>query len=116
MPVINLEKMEVITNAIAKKCKELDCGVYALGGWNDHLHVLITIPTKYSVSNIVKILKGYTSRIVNIKFEYDGLFRWQKGYSVFTISENRIEHVIEYISNQEKHHKNEDDKTMNTMH
>ena len=111
MPVINIEKMKVISNAVVRKCKELGCGVYALGGWNDHFHILITIPPKYSVSNVVKMLKGYTSRIVNKKFGSDGLFRWQRGYSVFTVSANRIGYVIKYISNQEKHRKNEDNKT-----
>ena len=107
MPTISPEKMEIIIDAISEKCKKIDCGLYASGGWNDHIHILITIPPKYSISKVVKMLKGYSSRIVNIKLSSDTTFRWQKGYSVFTISENRINHVINYISNQEIHHKNE---------
>jgi REP element-mobilizing transposase RayT len=58
----------------------------------------MTLPPKYAVSDIVKHIKGYSSRVV------EGL-QWQNGYSAFTVDESSFSRVFFYIKMQQKDHK-----------
>jgi putative transposase len=73
----------------------------------DHVHMLVVIPPKFSVSQVVRIIKSNTSKDLKKKFEFlkdvywgtDGI--WSDGYFVSTVGVN--EHVIRrYIENQGK--------------
>lgn len=77
----------------------------------DHLHMLISIPPKYSVSHIVGFLKGKTALYVVNKYarkrKYKGYHFWARGYFVSTTGYN--EHAVKkYIQNQEKQDKAND--------
>jgi putative transposase len=77
----------------------------------DHVHMLISIPPKYSVAHIVGYLKGKTAIYVANKYarkrKYKGYHFWARGYFVSTTGYN--EHVVRrYIQNQEKQDKTSD--------
>ena len=70
----------------------------------DHIHMLISIPPKYSVSQIVGYLKGKSSLIIfdkfaNLKYKYGNRHFWCKGYYVSTVGRNEKK-ITEYIQNQ----------------
>ena len=70
----------------------------------DHIHMLITIPPKYSVSEIMGYLKGKSSlmifdRYANLKYRYGNRHFWCRGYYVDTIGKN-AKKIEEYIRNQ----------------
>jgi putative transposase len=71
----------------------------------DHVHMLISIPPKYSVAHIVGFLKGKTALYVANKYarkrRYKGYHFWARGYYVSTTGFNQ-EVVRRYIQNQEK--------------
>ena len=71
----------------------------------DHVHMLISIPPKYSVAHIVGFLKGKTALYVANKYarkrRYKGYHFWARGYFVSTTGFNQ-EVVRRYIQNQEK--------------
>ena len=87
---------------IARKHK---CTALQIGGIGDHLHVLILSPPTYSPSQIVKFLKGESSRWIHEEFPNLRMFSWQDGYSAFLVSKSIVPKVIEYIKNQREHHK-----------
>jgi putative transposase len=76
----------------------------------DHVHVLVSIPPKVSVSNFVGTIKGRTAIRVFNKFRklkhkpYWGNHFWARGYCVDTISlnEEMIRKYIEYQERKEK--------------
>ena len=74
----------------------------------DHVHMLIKIPPKYSVSHIVGFLKGKTALYVAQRYgrrrKYRGYHFWARGYFVSTVGLNE-EVVRRYIQNQEKEDK-----------
>ena len=77
----------------------------------DHVHMLISIPPKYSVSHIVGFLKGKTALYVANKYarkrKYKGYHFWARGYFVSTTGYN--EHAVrKYIQIQEKQDKTSD--------
>jgi len=70
----------------------------------DHIHMLVRIPPKYSVSEIVGYLKGKSSlmifdRFANLKYKYGNRHFWCRGYYVDTVGKN-AKKIEEYIKNQ----------------
>ena len=76
-----------------------------IGGIEDHVHLLLNIPPAKSVSNFIRDLKLSVSTWVNDSKLIKQEFRWQKGYGAFTVSHSQVEHVQQYIQNQEEHHR-----------
>ena len=72
----------------------------------DHVHMLIAIPPKYSVSQIMGYLKGKSSlmifdRFAHMKYKYGNRHFWCRGYYVDTVGRNQKK-IAEYIRNQLK--------------
>ena len=70
----------------------------------DHIHMLVKIPPKYSVSEIVGYLKGKSSLMIfekhaNLKYKYGNRHFWCRGYYVDTVGKNK-KIISEYIRNQ----------------
>ena len=72
----------------------------------DHIHLLVSIPPKISVSSFMGYLKGKSSLIIferhaNLKYKYGNCVFWAKGYFVSTVGKNK-KMIAEYIRNQLK--------------
>jgi len=77
----------------------------AINGTANHLHVFIGYKTHQLISDLLKDIKGSSSKWINEKGFVRGKFMWQAGYGAFSYSHSQIDHVVKYILNQEKHHK-----------
>ena len=77
----------------------------AIGGTNNHVHILVSMPPVLSPSKIIQLLKTNSSRWIHEEFPGMAGFAWQSGYSGFSVSPKQITNVINYISRQEEHHK-----------
>jgi REP element-mobilizing transposase RayT len=75
----------------------------AIGGVEDHVHVLIGLRATARLSDVVRDLKAVSSRWVHDEAGDRG-FRWQEGYGAFTVSASQLEAVKDYIAGQEAHH------------
>ena len=78
----------------------------------DHIHMLVSIPPKISVSGFMGYLKGKSALLIfqkwgNMKFAYRNREFWCKGYYVDTAGKN-TKAIKEYISNQLKYDKESD--------
>ena len=72
----------------------------------DHIHILVEIPPKISVSNFMGFLKGKSSLMIyekwgNMKYKYRNRSFWCRGYYVSTVGKNEKK-ITEYIQNQLK--------------
>jgi putative transposase len=83
-------------------CKKFDILVLAVGGMEDHIHLLIQIPPTLPVAKAVLAIKSNSSRWAN---EEGHKFAWQQGYGAFSVSSSIVPSVIRYIENQEAHHR-----------
>jgi REP element-mobilizing transposase RayT len=83
-------------------CKNLEIFVHAVGGTEDHIHFLIQIPPTLALAKAVSTIKSNSSRWAN---EQGQRFAWQQGYGAFSVSASIVPTVIEYIRNQEAHHR-----------
>jgi putative transposase len=73
---------------------------------SDHVHMLVRIPPKYSVSQIMAYLKGKSSLIIfdrhtNLKYKYGNRHFWCRGYYVDTVGKN-AKKIQEYIQRQQQ--------------
>ncbi len=77
----------------------------AIGGVEDHAHVLLSLPSTLSIAKAIQLIKGGSSTWVSKTFSEFKDFEWQEGYGAFSVSISHIEQTIAYISNQKEHHK-----------
>ena len=95
-----------IGKILRKLCEQKGVEIIEAELCPDHVHMLVSIPPKYSVSQIMGYLKGKSSLMIfdrhaNLKYKYGNRNFWAKGYFVSTVGLN-AETVKEYIKNQEK--------------
>ena len=84
-------------------CKNHGIFVHAVGGMDDHMHLLLNIPPPLSLAKAVSAIKSNSSRWAG---EHRQRFAWQQGYAAFSVSASNVPAVVRYIQTQEAHHKN----------
>ncbi|MDP4218848.1 MAG: IS200/IS605 family transposase [Bacteroidota bacterium] len=76
-----------------------------IGGYEDHCHALLSLPSTIPIAEAAKKLKGISSKWLSEEYPELRNFEWQKGYAAFSVSTSQLKKVIAYINNQEEHHK-----------
>lgn len=79
--------------------------VYALGGIENHIHLLASLPAQMSLAKAVQLIKGSASKWINETFSDSPFFAWQQGYAAFSIGVSQRRRTVEYIANQKHNHK-----------
>lgn len=85
--------------------KEKNCHLYRINGVEDHLHIVTHLHPTIALASLIKDLKLASSAHIkenNLFLNFDG---WQVGYAAFTYSIKEKNRLIEYVKNQEEHHK-----------
>ncbi len=95
---------EEVHSVIFKKCQELECPPIAVGGIEDHVHLLCEFRPSLSPSELVKEVKGASSHLINHVLKPGDVFRWQGRYGVFSLTKKGVPRVKDYILNQRQHH------------
>jgi putative transposase len=83
----------------------LDGVVEAIGGVDDHVHLLAFCPPKLAVADFIGKIKANSSGWVHKTWPERAAFGWQRGYGAFSVSESVVDAVKAYIENQEEHHR-----------
>jgi REP element-mobilizing transposase RayT len=78
--------------------------VYAIGGVEDHIHILVSIKPNIAISDLVRDIKANSSKWINENEFVRGKFQWQEGFGAFSYAQSQLDNVIAYINNQEQHH------------
>lgn len=76
-----------------------------IGGVEDHVHLLVKFKPDQSVSRMLQLIKGNSSKWVNERPGREARFAWQTGYGAFTVSESQAPSVRQYIQRQPEHHR-----------
>jgi putative transposase len=70
----------------------------------EHVHLLVDLPVDMSIKQLMQTLKGTGSHEINQKELLNKPFSWVRGYAAFSVSQNDLDKVINYINNQKEHH------------
>jgi putative transposase len=88
---------------LATTANHLGSPAISVGGVADHVHIVCTLGRTLSVATLVAKLKVSSNQA--FRGEFMAQFSWQSGYAAFSVAESTLEAVIEYVCNQEEHHK-----------
>ena len=93
-----------IGQMLRKLCEYKGIEILAAEACKDHIHMLVSIPPKYSVAQIMGYIKGKSSLMIfekyaNLKYKYGNRHFWCRGYYVSTVGANK-KAMQEYIRNQ----------------
>ena len=75
-----------------------------IGGVDDHVHIVVSIPPTLALSELMRFLKGGSSRWIHTEFPELRDFAWQDGYGAFSVSKSALPSVIDYVTRQREHH------------
>ena len=78
--------------------------IITVGGMPDHVHLVARLPTTVSVADVARIVKANSSKRMNEKFT-TMKFGWQRGYGAFSVSHSALPAVVNYVRDQERHHR-----------
>lgn len=99
---------------LRRLCEQKGVEILEANACPDHIHMLVSIPPKYSVSQIMGYLKGKSSLMIfdrhaNLKYKYGNRHFWARGYFVDTVGRNKKQ-IAQYIQKQM-----EEDEIMDQM-
>jgi putative transposase len=103
-PLIAPEWEISLHNVIAAKATKLGAFVHAVGGIEDHVHLVVSVPPKIALSTFIGQVKGNSSHFVNHELDVDIHFAWQAEYGVVSFGGKMLDTVVRYAKNQRKHH------------
>ena len=69
----------------------------SVGAVEDHVHLLLSVPSTLSIAKSVQLLKGNSSKWVHETFPTQRLFEWQEGYGAFSVAISGVGDTIRYI-------------------
>jgi putative transposase len=96
------ERLWMYMGGIARKNK---MRALAVGGVEDHVHLLLSISTTISIAKAMQLVKGGSSTWVHDSFPEHHQFEWQEGYGAFSIGIAQVPDTKTYIANQREHHR-----------
>jgi REP element-mobilizing transposase RayT len=77
----------------------------AINSMPDHLHLFFGFRPTQSLSDLMRIVKGDSSEWINLQKFSSSTFNWQEGYGAFSYSRSQVQTVVDYVINQEDHHR-----------
>lgn len=90
---------------LAGIARENDIRAVAIGGVEDHVHLLVSLPSTMTIAKAMQLLKGNSSKWIHETFPHMRAFAWQGGYGAFSIGVSGVEATTQYIKQQEEHHR-----------
>jgi len=104
-PVILPEIAQQLYSYMSATAREYGSYVHEIGGVEDHVHILLSLPRTISVSELVENIKKTSSKWIKTKGNVYTAFAWQGGYGAFSIGQSGYENLRTYIQTQKDHHK-----------
>ena len=104
LPLITLAVEPQLHSVISAKVESLGCATLAVGGIEDHVHLVARFPPTAAISDLAKAAKGASSHFMNHVATPQMRFQWQEGYGAFTFSKLSIDDVVAYVRNQKTRH------------
>jgi putative transposase len=104
-PLITQELEAELYGYLRGKADSLGAIVHAIGGIDDHVHIVASVPPKLAIADFVRHLKGSSSHHINHLPGASGNFGWQRRYGMVSLGQRQLERAIEYACNQKEHHR-----------
>lgn len=104
-PQIRDIDLDRVHSYIGQLINIMGCKQIRAGGIGDHVHILFELSKDMSISHIVEEVKRNSSRWIKNIDPYYRFFSWQNGYAALSVSQSIVDKTLQYIKNQQEHHK-----------
>ena len=105
LPLLVDETRRRVYRSIQATCMELGAEVVALGGVEDHVHLLVRSPATLAPAELAKRVKGASAHLATHVIAPNQFFKWQGGYAAFSVRIGEIDRLCAYIAQQQEHHR-----------
>ncbi|ANI88134.1 transposase [Arachidicoccus ginsenosidimutans] len=102
---LNAENRKELYKYIWGILKNKNCHLYQIGGIENHLHIVTHLHPSVALADLVKNIKLASTDYIKSKNLFPDFTGWQDGYGAFTYSVEAKENLINYVKNQEEHHR-----------
>jgi REP element-mobilizing transposase RayT len=85
--------------------KNKKCHLYYMGGVEDHIHIITHLHPQVALADLVKDIKLSSSKYIDEMKLFKRFTGWQTGYAAFTYTSSAKEQLVDYVKNQENHHR-----------
>lgn len=103
-PIITPDLQSRLWPYIGGIARENKMKAIAIGGVEDHIHLLLSLPSTLSISKAMQLIKGGSSKWIHDTFSQHHAFAWQEGYGAFSVGISGVDRTAAYIENQAAHH------------
>lgn len=107
VPAVKSELYKYITGIVQKQNQKL----FIINGMPDHVHLLLNCKPDINLSNLVKEIKEHSTKFINSKKIIPRKFYWQAGFGAFSVGKRELPIILNYIKNQEEHHRRKNFRT-----
>lgn len=104
-PLITPKLQERLWPYLGGIAREHEITAIEIGGVEDHVHLLLSLPSTMAISKAMQLIKGGSSKWVHDTFPEHRLFEWQIKYGSFSVSVSQLDTLVEYIRKQPEHHR-----------
>jgi len=105
LPTLSKNNRDELFKYMSGVIQKKQCKLLQINGVEDHIHILICLHPSVALADLVKDLKMSSTSYIREKKLFPNFEGWQNGYGAFTYSQNATENLINYIQNQEEHHR-----------
>lgn len=104
-PLITPTVESILYGFMRSKAIGLEGVVFAMGGDEEHVHLVTSIPPKTPVATFIGQVKGVASARLNQgRNGNEPKFAWQEDYGAFSFDRKRLPYIIAYVEKQKEHH------------
>lgn len=104
-PVLNPVNRPELFKYIWGVLKEKKCHLYRINGVEDHIHIVTQVHPTIALAALIKEIKVASTNYIKANNLFPDFEQWQVGYAAFTYAYSARQDIIEYVKNQEEHHK-----------
>ncbi len=104
-PILTKDSRKELFNYIYGILKNKNCHVYRINGVEDHLHIATSLHPTIALASLIKDIKLASSHMIKSTNLFKGFEGWQERYAAFTHNYSTLDNLVNYIKNQEEHHK-----------
>jgi len=105
MHTINQLNVDQLYAYIGGTIKKKNCHLYRINGIENHIHILTDLHPSLALADFMRDIKVFSSMWMKESGLFDSFEGWAEGYGSFTCSYRDSDRIIEYIKNQQEHHK-----------
>jgi putative transposase len=104
-PLLNEVIATTVERSVRATSEELGARLIAIGAMPDHIHLVLSIPPRLAIADVIRRLKGSSSYAANgASHGPDSPFGWQSEYGVLSFGERALPDVVAYVRNQPARH------------